>query len=106
MRTWLRHDLHHFFITDEKRKRYAVALSQKCRQRNHSPNVFFMLQSAVHPPHFLVRRVCIQATSIRCRHNKRKRVAATAAIHDFQSVAQLCAGLEIIEQTRICVYTA
>src|SRR5204863_8952568 len=43
---WLRHDLHHFFVADEKREWYAVALGEQSWQRSHSPNVFLMFKRA------------------------------------------------------------
>src|SRR2546430_3070554 len=41
------HDLHHFFVAEQKRERHPVAFSQKRRQGNDRANIVIILERAV-----------------------------------------------------------
>ena len=101
---WLRHDLHHFFVTDEKRKRRTIAFCQKRRQRDNGPNLFPVFQCAMQRPHLLVGFVRVQAAAVCRGDNERQRIAASGAIYEFQAVAQFLFWLEIIEKARVGVH--
>ena len=55
----LLHDLEHFFVAEQKRKRRAIAFGQESRQRNHRSDVFVIFERAVELPHLFISGVGI-----------------------------------------------
>ena len=60
----LLHDLHHFFVTDQERKRRAIAFGQEGWQRNHRPDVVVIFERSVQRPHFLISGISVELAAV------------------------------------------